>query len=220
MLTNNSDAAIRSIVVRGSNARNAAVIGASDLDLVILTQGPIAQYKEPVTVPSMPDLDVETVEVSVVEFLDPSSAKTRWLRFNLAFCGWTAWGEDVLPRLPPPQLDRRAYAHLPGLRRWIDTWRDMHREAPDDRERRAICSWIMKRCVRSSFESIMLEANVYTRDIYPCARIAADYHPKYEAPLMTAAELAVNPVCEHEPIEAAVANCRPLLTAMYERHFV
>lgn len=201
-------ASLDAVILRGSAARAMAVVGSSDLDLIALTKGAHAA-PESLDAKGFPELDVEVITIPSDDFLH--TKRWQWMRFNLAFCGWTVWGRDVLEGLPEPVLDRSAIAHLHGLSRWIEVWAEHYAAANDRRERHAVCRWVMKRCVRSAFEGVMIDKGVYSRDLYPCAKIASEEHPLFKNALFSAAELAVAPTESIEELSEVVSQCRPLL---------
>ncbi|MEM9584917.1 MAG: hypothetical protein AAGA08_17525 [Pseudomonadota bacterium] len=199
-----------SVALRGSTVRATAVIGVSDLDLVIVTQKAVMDVAVPHII-AAPDLEVETALATDQQLRsDPAFS---WLRHNLTFCGFTVWGHDYLRDLPDPKLDDSAFAHVKAVEKWLKGWIDMMAAAPNDKERKAICTWLMKRVVRTLFESIMLEDGSYTRDIYPCADVASRYYPSLRAEIFAAAELAVTPSPDPKVIEAALAPLHNTLMA-------
>ncbi len=199
-----------SVALRGSTVRATAVIGVSDLDLVVVTQSKVMEIAVPQIIAN-PDLEIETALATEDELL--SDARFAWLRHNLAFCGYTVWGHDYVGDLPDPKLDTSAFAHVKGVDTWLAQWSAMYTEAPDDKERRAICAWVMKRVVRTLFESVMFEEGVYTRDIHPCADVAARYYPNLRAEIFAAAELVISPTKSLAEIEDLIASLTPALIA-------
>jgi hypothetical protein len=205
-----------SVALRGSAARATAVEGSSDLDLVVVTRqpGPTAW---PDYVPTMPGLKVELHATTEAELRDgPCEA---WLRFSLAFSGCTVRGRDVVSELPDPVLGPHAIAHLKAIGRWLPRWRAMLTSSADAEERRAVCTWLMKRCVRSAFESVMLADGVYTRDIFPCAHVAAHHYPGSRSLIFDAAELAMAPVPDEEAIARVAEPMTELLAQAYQRQY-
>ncbi len=199
-----------SVALRGSTVRATAVIGVSDLDMVVVTARKVAEVEVPHII-AAPHLEVEVALATEEELLnDPRFA---WLRFNLAYCGHTVWGKDHVADLPEPMLDRAAVGHLKSADTWLAQWPSMFAEAADARERERICVWLMKRVVRALFESIMREEGAYTRDIYPCADIAARHYPMFRGAIFAAAELVVTPSADKSEIEAALAPLQATLLA-------
>jgi hypothetical protein len=72
----------------------------------------------------------------------------------------------------------------------------------------------MKQLLRSGLELAMERACCYTRDLYPCYRIFATYHPEKAAAMARALTLAVNPSGHPEPIKQVIDDLGDWL---YER---
>ena len=204
---------LMAIALRGSAPRQTAVIGASDLDLVIILDTS-TQVLGQIQVPAMLDLKLDISIGTAHELYHASD--WEWMRFALAHTGHVVWGEDIIARLPDPVLGPHAVAHLYGLPQWTTGWEDDF-VAGDDREKREICQWLFKRIVRSLFESIMFDLNAYSRDIYPCAKAAADTYPAVSPAIWDAAELAIAPSIEISAITAVTAELFPLLNDLFNR---
>lgn len=186
------------VVLRGSAARGTAVAGASDLDLVVVRH---SCAEEPEVAPER--IEVEIVATTLADLLHAPAA--AWLRFALAFSGWTIRGRDVVADLPDPTLGPHCIAHLRDVHRWGHRWRAMLDGDRDAAERRLTCRWLMKRIVRSAFEDVMFEVGGYTRDLHPCTEAAAARRPRQAALLRAAAALAIRPSDDRAAI-AAVAD--------------
>ncbi len=93
--------------------------------------------------------------------------------FSLAFSGSVISGPDLISTMPDPTLKPYCVAHLKGCDRWIAAWKPMFKATAQPDQKKAICQWLMKRMVRSLFEAVMFDLNCYSRDIYTCAKIAA-----------------------------------------------
>lgn len=188
-----------SVYVRGSVARGTAVPGVSDIDMVALAAGAMpdganarlddlaAQLLRQYPIAS----GVELVVLPEQEFL--SATRYRSLRFAISLDGYPLAGRDVRARLARPRLGPEAVMHAHQVPRWRST--ALRRLAAEGTEEdvRLTCRWVMKRILRSAFELVMFEINGYTRDLYPCARLAARAFPCRENALWTALDLAVNP---------------------------
>ena len=199
--------ALISVALRGSVARGTDVIDVSDLDLVVFLSG----RSDGLDLQSalMPDLPIETAILDADTF--PHGDSGAWMAFTLALSGWHIYGDDFVADLPPPHLGPRAMGHLPRADRWLAKWSVYWVEEPDDTDRLDICQWLMKRMVRSLMESRMIRLNAYSRDIYPCAKVAADAFPAHQAAIWKAAEYAIAPTTNHEEIAAIVADLAPVL---------
>jgi hypothetical protein len=78
-------------------------------------------------------------------------------------------------------------------------------------EKTAICAWVMQRVVRSIFEAVMLATHVYSRDIYPCAKLTAEHFPAHQDTIWTAALLAVEPTNDNALMTRTLMKLSPLL---------
>lgn len=205
------EADLVSVILRGSIARSTAVTDASDIDLVVVRTKKAEASPLGLVVADKPGLKVEALQVRT-EDLFSATAAARWLRFNLAFNGWTLYGRDIVSELPDPVLDRDAIGHLTDADRWLSVWDSELATAANDPEDRAdLCAWLMKRIVRSLFEAVMLDRRVYTRDIYPCARIASEAFPKFSLAIWEAANMAIFPTSEATKIRSVTEELTPVL---------
>ncbi|MEL6572121.1 MAG: nucleotidyltransferase domain-containing protein [Pseudomonadota bacterium] len=198
------EAELISVVLRGSTARNTAVRGASDIDILFVVPGQVQDHLD-LTAPTAPTLKVEATALGRDRLMFGDDCS--WLRFSLAHAGWVLEGDNVLADLPPARLDRRAAAHLPNYRTWVADLDQHLAESTGPAEDKDICQWIMKRIVRSLFESEMLVLKAYSRDIYPCAKAAAEAYPAQVTNIWQAAEWAVAPSDD-------VATWKPLVAAL------
>jgi hypothetical protein len=209
-----------SVALRGSTARNTAIDGGSDIDIIAIVRDPPAQAPEDdiaLNSKIRPDIKIEASVYQLKELLVPE--RHRWMRFSLAYSGWTVWGEDIIGKLPEPKIGPYCVGHLPEYMAWSKDYRGyFSKDVPDD-ERCDMCRWLMKSIVRSLFESIMFDEWAYTRDIYPCAKSAVHHYPEAEDIIWAAAELAVSPVGELETIDVLVDAIRPTLKLAYERYY-
>ena len=194
-----------SVALRGSVARGATTEVAADVDLVVFLDdeavpfGPVQSN----IFPSMP------IEMSLIPRSDfPTHKDWVWMRFALAHGGQTIFGYDHLTKLPEPRLGPHCIAHLRNADRWLKQWQTYWDE---DHDYLAICEWLMKRIVRSLFESQLMQMNAYSRDIYPCSQVAVQAFPNLRQAIMSAAELAVSPVEDREIISKITKQLSPIL---------
>ncbi|MEP1537849.1 MAG: hypothetical protein ABJQ34_00090 [Paracoccaceae bacterium] len=194
-----------SMAVRGSVARGASVSEAADLDLVLIFDDTALSIKDigcnaiqgvPVEISFIPCADFHTHE------------DWAWMRFTLAHSGYTVFGHDYLPELLEPQIGPHCVAHLRDADRWLRQWEIYWEE---DKDYHAICEWLMKRIVRSLFESQLKQLNGYTRDIYPCFQVAVEAFPHLRCAMLKAAELAVSPDDNQDDILKIVDQLSPIL---------
>jgi hypothetical protein len=199
-----------SVMLRGTAARNATISSSSDLDLVVLTNTPLAAEPE-FTLPNAPHIPVDIYATTNSAFLN--ERHEGWLRFNLCHAGIIIWGEDVLKTLPVPVLNQDAIGHMRDLDAWYSAWPTYFDEEETESDKKDLCAWLMKRLVRGAFETVMFKEMAYTRDIYPCVETTIKHHPQFEPALVRAAELVIEPTADKSEIEAVAADCYELLKA-------
>lgn len=68
------------------------------------------------------------------------------------------------------------------------------------------CTWIMKRIVRTGCELVMERSQKYTRDLYPCYELFAEYYPEKSDDMYRVLELAINPTKDKQEIIDALEN--------------
>ena len=85
-------------------------------------------------------------------------------------------------------------------------------------ERRLIDGWLAKRILRSLAEGEMMRRGVYSRDVWPCLRIASLAYPTHVALLTDIAGQIVHP-SGRPGDHARLLAARPLLEQAYARHF-
>ncbi|WP_299555557.1 nucleotidyltransferase domain-containing protein [uncultured Tateyamaria sp.] len=197
-----------SIALRGSVARGAAVSETADLDLVVLFDDG-AVLPDTLRSDVLPNMPIEKSYVPRREFL--TDDKWRWMRFTLAHNGHTIWGTDHLADLPEPHLGAHCYAHLRNADEWLEHWQVFWDR---DKDYHAICMWLMKRIVRSLFESQIMRLNAYSRDIYPCSTVAAEAFPDLGSIILGAAQLAVSPTDNRNRIAEVTARLSPTLLSL------
>jgi hypothetical protein len=201
------------VALRGSAPRHTAVAGASDLDLVIVTDGRLQEF-ENLTYPALPDLKIDAASVTADALFHCETQ--AWMRFALAYSGHVVWGTDVIAQLPDPVLGRHSIAHLHGFQHWAIGW-EIDFDAGTAADKSEICQWLMKRVVRALFESVMLDLNAYSRDIYPCAKAAAEAYPDNATAIWHAAGLAVAPRQDRDEISWVMDQLSPLLCGLASR---
>ena len=202
------------LAVRGSASRGTFVKGASDIDLIVFAYGPALQTLSPEHwITQTTDIDLEWFEPE--DFLQ--SSRYQWLKLSLSYSGYCFGPQNLLAELPAPTLGSHAIAHLHRVDRWAKAWPAYLAEAKTDGERKRVCSWLMKRIVRSLFEAEMLNGNIYSRDIYPCAKIASEAFPSHAPMIWRAAELAVAPTSEPSLIREVADFLLPKLLNLQSR---
>jgi hypothetical protein len=91
---------------------------------------------------------------------------------------------------------------------WLGTDVESHRAT---RSEEGSLQWLIKRVLRSLFEAASFDLNCNSRDIYFCAKIAAQQFAPQTAIIWRTAELAGVPTDQPAPIFAVLDGLAPLL---------
>jgi hypothetical protein len=188
--------ALRSVYVRGSVPLGNARDFVSDIDTFALVDEPVNHA----------DLRCEDFDGGAVRRAWPfvkrveadaypidALRRSRRLAAVVKTQSACLYGEDFGPSIagfrPGPDLILHGW-DMPGdlavARRIISAG------CPADTARE-ICSWAMKRVLRSGFELVMERANVYTRDLHACHRFFAVYYPGKAEAMAEVLSLAIEP---------------------------
>jgi len=204
---------VHSVYVRGSVARRTAVAGVSDVDMVALV---VADERPDGGNARLGDFatellrrhpiasGIELVAVPLGRFL--AMPQYRSLRFAISIGGHLLCGTDVRPQLARPRLGPEAVMHAHEVAQWRQTAVRRLAAGRMAENVRQTCQWAMKRAVRSAFELVMFDVNGYTRDLYPCARAAAEEYPDKAAAIWRALDLAINPTADAAIVGRALAD--------------
>lgn len=185
---------LHSVYVRGSVAKGEAIDGVSDIDAIVL----IAASEDEVdqgwydnvrrecmrNFPFVSDVEIKVILAEGVGQKDQFMLKTQ------AAC---VYGQDITERLPRMKPGREAVNHAFVLDKKIDHATEMLQNTDNTQRIRKICTWIMKRIVRSGCELVMERSGKYTRDLYPCYELFSQYYQEKSESMYRALELAVNP---------------------------
>lgn len=172
---------IYAIAVRGSVSRNTAVVGVSDIDIVVITRSP---QKIKSTFINGFRIDISCLTKDELKF----SKKELWLRFTLAYSGhvvYQPFGKPLLSEIPKANINKNSFKHLNQIQNYKNYWnKNINKES---------CVWVMKGTLRGLFEYIMIKINAYSDDIYVCAKELVKQFPKYKKQIWEIASLVVYP---------------------------
>lgn len=185
---------LHSVYVRGSAARGEAIDGVSDIDTIVLIAASedevdkdwcgIARRECKRSFPFVRGVEIKITPVEGIDQKDQFMLKTQ------AAC---VYGQDITERLPRMKPGREAVKHAFMLHKKIDQAIELLQNTDNTRYIREVCTWIMKRIVRSGCELVMERSGKYTRDLYPCYELFSQYYPEKSESMYRALELAVNP---------------------------
>lgn len=200
---------IHSIYLRGSVAKGIAIPNVSDIDFIFLSNREIIKEEKDILYKEIePKICDEFPYINGIElhFQTLDSLKQNWVQFMMSTQCVCIYGEDVNPSLPKFKIDNSAYAHIHTLENDInDTFDDNHS-----------CAWIMKRIVRVGFELCMVDAQKYTRDLYPCYEVFSEYYPERKEEMFEALYLAIFPTEDKVKINSVLMNLGQFLLKQIE----
>ena len=181
------DSTVHSIYLRGSVAKGIAIHGVSDIDLFFLSYRPFEeseiQYMNDIAVALCKQFSfVNGIEMYTQTMSSLENTSTKFMLKTQCVC---IYGEDVIPSLPSFKIDKNAINHVCSLEKDVELTLDgKHSYA-----------WMMKRIVRMGLEICMERAQKYTRDLYLCYQVFADFYPDKEASMGNALRIAIG----HKP---------------------
>lgn len=190
-----------SIYIRGSIPRGLAVEGVSDLDGIAviraLDDDLLAQKKAKVRSHSnvlkkqFPFCQkIETQIITEKKLFDSGYFWTKLLKIQALHL----WGKNYDSQLPPVTIDSDLVAHAFYLKESIRETCYLFRNYPlDDETIKQKCTWLCRRLVRSGFELVMLEKQLYTRDLYLNYEVFSQVFPHKKEDMYRALFLALNP---------------------------
>lgn len=212
---------LKAVFVRGSVARGNAIDYVSDLDIVVVVDDQRIDRnwrnnfvdKMLQNYPFMNGLEVFLLSVEQLFELP----NMRFLLKTQCLC---VYGEDYTQLLPNYRTGRDAFAHLPYLHKDIKHTKQEIPELLDDADGMYdLCSWIMRRMVRTGLELIGEEAAIFTRDLYPCYEHFARYYPARAADMYRALALAIFPTADAKVLSAVLNDLGIWLVSEIARRY-
>jgi hypothetical protein len=189
---------IHSLYIRGSVAKGIAIEFVSDIDLVFLCNQSIGdEIKKDIRI-LLNTINkkfnfINGIEVLFITKINIDNIKTQFLLKTQCAC---IYGVDIIPTLKSFKINQYAFSHSNGFyQSMIDIKAELMNETNLD-EIKEICTWTMKRIIRTGFETVMIKDQSYTRDLYPNYLIFSNYYPEKEADMKLALTLAINPTSD------------------------
>jgi len=188
---------LHSVYIRGSVAHGGCVKNQSDIDTFALIQNDIdkdlfLQLKQSRKKPLSEHPFVKGIEVKVFPY-EQVIRQRGGISFTIKTQSICVYGDDISNKILPYGLNYEAVTHTFWLPRDISVAQKDLFNSEDEARIMEICSWIMKRLVRSGFEIYMGDARIYTRDLYQCWEIFSHYEPEYKDAMGQALMWAVYP---------------------------
>ncbi|MFD3449929.1 hypothetical protein ACFDTO_35725 [Microbacteriaceae bacterium 4G12] len=198
---------IHSIYIRGSIPRGLAIKGVSDLDTIAVT------YRNP------KELDLSWVKQAEHEMNRSFSCVTgielsfyhvedileisnfSIIAFMLKTHSVCVYGKDLIQMLPKYKADKAlANEHLFHLKSQIERAKADLINNEDAEDIKDCCSWIMKIIIRAGLALVIIDENLYTRDLYPAYQLFSKHFPQEEPRMRKALEYAIEPTTKPDLI--------------------
>lgn len=196
---------IHSIYIRGSVAKGEAISYTSDLDSFVVIHKRVednswVSHVQKNLAKKYPQ--ITKVEIQLIPF--EKTIKTRRdfnRRFLIKVQSLCIFGDDISKNIggfkPGRYLAKRQNGYL--MRDEIIRARKSLQRA-DPKQTKKICTWIMKRILRTAILLVVEKEKVFTRDLYPSYKLFSKYYPKKEKEMMRVLELAVFPTSNKKEI--------------------
>jgi hypothetical protein len=211
----NVGAALHSVWLRGSVAKDSAIDGFSDLDTyAFVTAG--APPDQPWTMeiheqfvrehPHCTGVEAFTVPVSTV-LGDPPNRRVHAMVKLLSI---PVWGEDVSGSLARVRPDAALVETVWDLERGLSEF--ARKVDQDDRE--GLWSWILRHLIRCAFVLVLEREGTYGRDLHPCWEAFSRHYPEWRERTRQALEW-----CIREPQGPAEEGGRGNSSRTWERSY-
>ncbi len=202
---------LHSIWLRGSVAKGSAVDGLADFDSFGYVYEPtdcFDQFEKEIEAlePRYPFCAGIECEADPVAMLENDHIMRRIIKTQ-AIC---LYGEDISESISPHSL-RDMIFYSKHLRYCLETRMPqfLKEDNGDPQQIQGTCNWTVRRLLRSLYESIMLEENRWTNDLWLCYERYSLRYPEREPATMELLQLCLNPTANKERIRSAVHAFTP-----------
>lgn len=205
-LNNNLKELIHSIYIRGSVAKGIAIHHISDIDTIIIANRKLSATEQATKRTIYDTIATKYPFVNGIElhFIDYADCNNKRIQFLLKTQCACIYGTDINNTFNYFKLDKNALSPAETfLQEIIDTRQELLNET-DPNEIKDICTWIMKRIIRTGYETVMFKDQSYTRDLYLNFIVFCKYHPEKSNEMQQALTLAIEPVSEKEKIISVI----------------
>ena len=185
------------IYIRGSVALGNAIDGTSDIDSIIVfgdNEGTTDGYNEWAGTVEQHILDKYPF-VAAVELY--GLCRTEVLKcprtvFFLKSQSQCIWGEDLTKDLPAAVLGPNAYVHAPRFISELEYVSDIFSKVPHGIDLFSLSKRFSKRMLRTGFELVMLDMQVYTRELYLCYKACTSKWPQFDGLWLELLSFSIN----------------------------
>lgn len=216
---------IISIYLRGSVARNTAMLYTSDIDLIVIVRKNICEKKRIALEAALHELSSAKPFVTdiEVELYSKRSLLTSNIhnstRFVLQNLSKLIFGQEILSTISRQHRSSVPLMSLPSLPSILSHTSDILRHHLSVDEKRTICRWVMKHLVRSGYELDLHAAPYYSRDLFPCAKLFVKRHRRWDVEMWQAVKLVVRPSSNLKVINNSIETLGESILRIRESRF-
>jgi predicted nucleotidyltransferase len=208
LLTRNLDKLIHSIYIRGSVAKGTAVPFISDIDTLIITTRNLTEKEKEIQKSIYTKITSKYDYVNGIElfFINIDECKDIKIQFLLKTqCGCIS-GNNIIDSINNFKLDESAFMHSDSFSESMKNIKEELDNENDENEIVEICVWMMRRIIRTGYETVMIQDNSYTRDLYPNYVVFSNYYPEKKEAMYNALVLAIHPTSDKIKIISVAEN--------------
>jgi hypothetical protein len=198
---------LHSIYIRGSVPRGLGMKGVSDLDTIAITNKKTNNIDLKWVDKAEQELNNKFSAVNGVEFsfyhIEDILGTTTFsiIPFMIKTHSVCVYGEDLTLQIPDFRADKTVgNEHLINLKYQIEQAKNALVDNDDNEDIIDCCVWIMKILVRAGLALVIVEENLYTRDLYPAYKLFAKHFPEKEPEMKQALQYAIEPPKNPEDI--------------------
>jgi len=199
---------LHSVYIRGSVAKGEAIDGVSDLDTVVVVDGPVTEEPPSWLKPLKKRILTEFTFVIMIDTEFASLAERDWyLDILIKVQGLCIYGDDLSETIEPYKLDKSLIIntrYIKGDIEWL--LGRIKKQNITSEYLKSRCKWIAKIIVRAGCELVLLRSGKYSRDLYPCYEIFSKYYPEKKQDMYKALELAINPVSDTKQVKTMLQS--------------
>lgn len=200
---------LKNVYIRGSVAKGQAIQNISDLDSFSYIDLPLKDIDFTWEKEAENEIKNKYSFVEGVELMSRplGIGPMNRILLNQSVC---VYGEPIeVPKLKP---GKDMMMHIYNLEKRSALLDEKMGNADSDEKIKAACVWFAKDILRTGFELTMERSQKYTRDLYLCYKIFAEYYPEQEPQMKEILYYALNPTSDKEKIQKLRNEFSPWLT--------
>lgn len=204
------------VYVRGSVAKGEAIEDVSDVDTFAYVDIPKDEIKHGLHTEKADALKKKYPFVDDIEYgVEPTPKEiigSDALMLNQSLC---VFGTPLkVPKLKP---GKDTILHVPNIHERVKYLDEFFSKEQPPEEIESACVWIMKGLLRSGCELVMERSGKYTRDLYRCYELFAEYYPEKKEDMYEVLDLALNPIQDVKRIKSIKHTMAEWLSGEYKR---